>query len=349
MEETEVLSTEEEAVTPEVSMDETIANTLKEIEARGEVQEEVTDEPESGRVRDEKGRFAAKQEAAPETPVEVAEEAPTTSVPPELQKLGLRKEEAEAIAANPMALQAFMRRSEEMHKGLDQYREKAQFGAQIEQAIQPYMATINAMGAHPAMAVQRLFSADHALRYGTPQQKTNMLMQIAKDYGVSMDSINEYQAEQPYVDPQVQALQTQVQQLQALIAQQDQKHNQQWEWQERQAHDSAIARFSQDPANTHFESVRGEMADLLQANLATDLKDAYEKAIYLNPTIRAAVLAQQQAAAEEKRKADAIQKAQVAKKAASVNLPRKGLVPASRPVGSMEDTIRETAQRLGIM
>lgn len=346
------LSTEEEVVQEEPqapTMEETIANTLAEIESRGE----ETEEQKADRLRDEKGRFAkqdaAPQEQTPETPVEEVsptsppvEAAPT--VPPELQRLGLRKEEAEAIASNPTALQAFMRRSEEMHKGLEQYREKAQFGDQMVQAISPYMATIQSLGVHPAVAVQKLMAADHSLRYGTPQQKQQMISQIARDYGVDLGDV-QYQAEQPYIDPQVQQLQSQLGQMQQWIQQQTQAREQQ----ERAALNSEIAAFAQDPSNAYFNDVKNEMAGLLQAGLASTLKEAYDKAIFANPNIRTQVLAQQQAKAEEARKQEASQKALAAKKAASVNVSRKGVMPAQKPIGSMEDTIREAAQRLGMI
>lgn len=338
--------------TVEKSMDDTIRETLASIESRGS--EPESEEQKADRIRDEKGRFATKDAAPQETPSEEShEESPPApapveaapTVPPELQRLGLRKEEADAIAANPVAMQAFMRRSEEMHKGLEQYREKAQFGDQVAQAIQPFMATIQSLGVHPAVAVQKLMSADHSLRYGSPQQKTQMLMQIAKDYGIDMGEVTQYQAEQPYIDPQVQALQSQVGQLQSWIQQQTQAREQQ----ERAALNSEIATFAQDPSNAYFNDVKNEMAGLLQAGLASTLNEAYDKAIFANPSIRAQVLAQQQAKAEEARKQEASQKAQVAKKAASVNVSRKGIMPPSKPIGSMDDTIREAAQRLGIM
>jgi hypothetical protein len=332
------------------SMDDTIRETLEKINARGEESEEQI----ADRQRDAQGRFAKKEGVADapenaepvgevESPAPEVQQAPT--VPPELQRLGLRKEEAEAISKDPAVLQAFIRRSEEMHKGLEQYRSKAQFGVQIEQAIAPFMATLQSIGATPEVAVKTLMAADHSLRYGTPEQKASQLMKIAKDYGIDIGQVQQYQAEQPYVDPQVQALQGQLQQMQSWIQQQ----NQQREWQERQTLNSEIGKFSQDPSNKYFGEVRNEMAGLLQAGLATDLKDAYEKAIYANSTVRARVLAEQQAAVAEQRKAEVTQKAQVAKRAASVNLPRKGILPSAKPVGSMDDTIRETAQRLGIM
>jgi len=341
------LSTEEEVVTPEVpekTMDDTIRETLAEIESRGEVTEE-TAEQKADRLRDEKGRFAAKQEEseAVEAPPEVPPETPV-SVPPELQRLGLRKEEAEAFAkAAPEVQAAFIRRSDEMHKGLEQFRSKAQFGHEMEQAIAPFSATIQALGIHPAKAVNNLMVADHALRYGSPQQKQAMFAKIAQEYGINPGEIQ--QAEQPYVDPQVSQLQTQLQQMQSWILQRNAAEQQR----EQQALNSEIAGFANDPANKHFQSVKQDMAGLLQSGLAKDLKDAYEKAIYANPTIRAQVLAEQQAAAESQRKAESAAKAQVAKQAAAVNVPRRGVSPARRPVGTMDETIRAEAERLGLL
>jgi hypothetical protein len=84
------------------------------------------------------------------------------------------------------------------------------------------------------------------------------------------------------------------------------------------------------------------MSALLQAGQAKDLADAYEQAVYANPTTRAAVLQQQAAAQRE----EAAKKAQAARAAASVNVPRRPAMPTAQPIGSMDDTIRETFRRL---
>lgn len=340
----------ETAAPAEKSMDDTIRETLDAINKRGEAPAEETEQTAAERARDDKGRFARKdaapQEQAEEPPTEAPPVAAAPTVPPELQKLGLRKEEAEAIAANPVAMQAFMRRNEEMRRGLEQFQHKAQFGSQMEQAVSPYMATIQSLGTTPDVAVQRLLAADHSLRYGTPQQKAAMVQKIAHDYGVDLGQVSNMEQAPQYVpDPQVSQLQSQLQQMQSWIQQQ----NQQREWQERQALDSEIAKFQQDPKHTHFEAVRSDMAALLQAGIAQNLEDAYERAIYANPAVRAQVLAEQQAKADEARKAEAAQKAQAARKAAAVNMPRRGLMPVAKPVGTMDDTIREAASRLGLM
>ncbi len=353
MEDEVIDSTVEEVVQPDAvqeepvqkSMDDTIRDTLAAIESRGEETEEQREE----RLRDEKGRFA--KAAAPEQPVEQATpaaEAPEAApaVPQELQRLGLRKEEAEAFQQAPKVLQdAFLRRSEEMHRGLEQFRTKAQFGHAFEQVAAPYAATFQQYGIHPAQAFERLMAAESVLRNGSPDQKRAAFVKMATDYGIDLGQVQDQLAVQPMADPQVAQLQAQLQQMQSWIQQQ----NQRGEWEERERLNSQISSFAQDPANIYFNQVRDTMAGLLQAGLATDLKDAYEKAIYANPEIRPQLLAKQQAEALEKAKRDAAQKAQAARQSAAVNLTRRGVAPAAKPVGSMEDTIRETAQRLGIM
>lgn len=348
MENEEVLDTQDEIqqdVEPvEQSMDDTIRQTLADIESRGE-----TDEQRADRKRDEQGRFA-KNAATEQTPESVppSDQAPPESVaaptvPPELQRLGLRKEEAEAIAKDPVALQAFIRRSEEMHKGIEQYREKANFGHTIEQAVAPFAATLRSLNIPPEKAISELLATDHRLRYGSQQEKYQAYAQLGQFYGLDPSSIPQQQ--QQYVDPQVQMLERRLQQQEQWINQQNQAR----EWQERETLNSEIARFSSDPSHTYFEEVRGDMAGLLQAGLASSLDEAYERAIYANPNVRSRVLAEQQTKADEQRRAESAQKAQAAKQAAAVNVIRKGSLPAVKPVGSMDDTIRAEAQRLGVL
>lgn len=329
---------------PEVAtMEDTIRQTLDDIESR------------AGN-RDDAGRFVSKEtpkepdqkpadqpdegEAASEA---VAEPVAEPTIPTELQRLGLRKEAASAIAKDPVVMQEFIRRSDEMHRGLEQYREKAQFGDQIRNAITPYMETIKAAGITPDVAVKALFNADAMLRTGSAEQKVQMLHRLAKDYGIDIQQAAQTPAQA--FDSNSFSIQQKLSQMEGWIAQQNHAREQA----ENQSLNSEIERFSKDPANEHFAAVRDDMAGLLQAGIATDLRDAYEKAIYANPTIRAQVLAQQQAKAEAERKALATQKAQAAKHAAAVNVTRKGTLPAAKAVGSIDDTIRETARELGLI
>jgi hypothetical protein len=348
--EDEVIDSTVEDSQPELTMDDTIRKTLEDIEAR-----------DGDSSRDDKGRFSSKESNTPAdpeptpapaepaaedaTPAEPVATDPVTepTVPPELQRLGLRKEAAAAIAKDPVVMQEFIRRSDEMHRGLEQFREKAQFGDTIRNVIAPYMKNIESSGMTPDVAVQALFTADSMLRGGSQEQKVQMLHKLAADYGIDIQQAA--QAQPVPFDGTTYALQQKLSQMEGWIAQQTQARQQQ----ESATLNSEIERFSGDPANVHFAAVRDDMAGLLQAGMATDLRDAYEKAIYANPTVRAQVLAQQQAKADTDRKAQATQKAQAAKQAAAVNVSRKGTLPSAKQVGSIDDTIRDKARELGLI
>ena len=110
---------------------------------------------------------------------------------------------------------------------------------------------------------------------------------------------------------------------------------------------SEIARFAQ--GKDHFDAVREDMAALLQAGRAQTLDDAYQMAIWANPATRAALIAKQQQEQDAARKANADLKAKDARKASAVNIPRRGSLAATAPKGTMEDTIRAEATRLGLI
>lgn len=359
MSDEEILSTEDEVITPEVqtetkSMDDTIRETLEQINSRGEETEEQAEQ----RLRDERGRFAKKEAQEIEAPVEAVETPQEFVVPPELQKLGLRKEEAEVIAKDPAVMAAFVRRSEEMHRGLEQYRSKAQSAEAFEQALSPFMPTIQQSGMSPAEAAHHLFATEHALRYGSPEQKLQMLHKIASDYGIDMSQAQEYAANQPPVDPRVVGLQQQVQQLTGWIQQQNQKAQETELNSINSVIDSVFSAKHKDgyPFSSVSEIPEQEQTRLLgivkgirEANPSLTpqqvIEEAYDAFIYATPAYRQQILTKQQEAAKQ----EAAMKAQAAKRAAAANLPRKGVLPSKKPVGSMEDTIRETAERLGII
>lgn len=323
----------------EKSMDDTIRDTLRDLQEKGATVEPASapldDVEKAAKIRDDKGKFAKKEVIdtiaviAPELQ-SVAEPAPNTW-----------KKEAQAEWAKlpPNVREEVQRREADFHKGIEQYKTQAQYGDTMQRTIAPYMATIDGFGVTPDVAVKELLSSDHTLRYGNEQQKVNMVFKIFRDYGISPQSVfNQLQNGAPQVNPEIAALQQQLGQLQGTLKQQETMQKQQ----EQAALDSEIASFAADPSHKHFESVKGHMSALLQAEQAKDLQDAYEQAIYANPTTRALVLAEQQ----NKVKEEATLKAQQAKTVASINVKPRPSMPVSQPIGSMEDTIRSTLRRL---
>jgi hypothetical protein len=300
------------------SMDDTIRDTLRNI---------TKETPETTLETKVETNLESKPEeiqAEPEVPLK---KAPTS----------WKKEAAEKFNTLPPEVQAEIERREgDIFKGIDQYKQKAQFGAAIETAIAPYAQTLQALNVTPDKAIAELMAADHKLRYGAPHEKQAYFAQLAQSYGIDLGAVQNPEMNQ--VDPNVLHLQTQLQQLQGYIQNQQQTEQQR----ASQSLNSEIEQFSSDPNHKHFENVRGHMSALLQAGHAQTLQDAYEQAIYANPQTRALVLAEQQAAA----KAEIAKKAQAAKTAASVNVRSRSALPSSQPIGTMDDTIRATLRRI---
>lgn len=308
----------------------------------------ATPEEKADRIRDAKGQFSkpvpeappvvgANQIAAPEAanapaPAAAPEQAAQVSAAPNTWK----KEAAATWAALPPAAQAeIQRREADFHKGIEQYREAATRQQNMDRVIAPYMETIKSLGVTPEYAIQEMMAVDKKLRFGTMEQRSAHLADLAQNYGIDLGQSHQYQQN---IDPQAYALRQENERLQGYINQQNQMAQQQQE----QALNSEIATFAADPKHSHFDAVSGHMAALLQAGQAKDLSDAYEQAVYANPVTRAAMLQQQAAAQRE----EAAKKAQAAKSAASVNVRTRASMPVSQPIGTMEDTIRAKFREL---
>lgn len=339
-------TTDTQTLEAPVSIDDTIRNTLAEIRGRGEGGEvgnpDAPDTPEekAQRIRDEQGKFA--KGAPPVVGADPANPAAATATPagtpPDVAPNTWKKEAAAMWATLPPEVRAeATRREADFHKGIEGYKQAAGFGQAMERAITPYAATIQGLGITADKAVSEIMASDHVLRYGTPQQKQAKAIGLLQSYGIDIAGL-QAPLQQENIDPNVKQLQDQVQQLTGWI----QNQTQQGQQQEVASLNSEIATFSADPKHSHFESVKGHMAALLQAGQATSLADAYEQAIYANPATRQLVLAQQQA----EQRAEAAKKAQAARGAASVNTRARSSMPVSQPIGTMEDTIRAKLREL---
>lgn len=342
------------------SMDDTIRAALDSIKSREseEVhnpQIEHEDSATTERLRGPDGKFAktdkpVEQNVEPvktEEPVaeDQKQEQQVSKVQPPSSWKGTAK--AKFASLDPEIQQEVLRREDHFHKGLEQYKQAAQYGEAIYKAIRPYENTIRQLGVTPDVAIQALFSADHALRNGSPADKAKAFADLAKGYGIDL---SQGLPEQQVVDPNVQYLQTQLQQTQYQLNQILAARQQEEELarQREQAElNSTIEQAKQ--GKPHFDEVRNEMAALLQAGTATDLNQAYEMAVWARPDLRQSLLAQQLAekqAEEAKKRAEEAQKAKAAKQASSMNVPRRGTLPAQKPVGTMDDTIREALAQI---
>ncbi len=308
-------------------------------EAQDKPVEAVVERPADDRVRDEAGRFAAKAEPVePAAPIEAAqpnvEVAPPRKAPsswkPDAQAAYLKAEAGEPLTPAEVKLltEEANRRESDYHKGIEQYKTHAHEAQAYQRVVEPYMQTIRSLGVDAPTAIAKLFQADHTLRYSDPATKARFLGQLAQEYGVDIGQV----VNAPPVDPNMQYLQQQLQQQQQQI----QQFHQQQEMREQAGFQSEIQRFAADPAHTHFEAVKEEMALLLQTGKAQDLKSAYDTAVWMRADIRQSLVEQQRAEAQRA----ATEQAQATRaKSAAVSV--KGSSPAGAGVQPVKGSLRE--------
>ncbi len=153
------------------------------------------------------------------------------------------------------------------------------------------------------------------------------------------DANGEMPAAEDWTDPDVKELRQQVGQLTDYFANFQQNQQQQ----AISETNSQIEAFRSqtdgqgNPLYPHFETVRSDMGLLLSQGRVTDMKAAYDQAVYMNPEVRTQILEQEKTAAREAALAE-----QEKLKAARAKSPIKTSSPATqtnKPVDSLDEAI----------
>lgn len=286
--------------------------------------------------RDEQGRFAQKQEEAPQV------EEPVWRKPPASWK----KEYHEYWAkADPKIQEYAWQREEQMKRGVEPLLSKAQFADAINQALEPYLPTIQGLGLKPEQAVAALAQADYTLRNSPPEQKMAYLTQLAASYGINLNQVMQGgQTARPSIDPLVYQLQNELNNVRGEVM----GWKQQQEMAENQTLLNEINSFSMQAE--HFEEARPTMIQLLQSGVAETLEDAYEKAIRLDSDLFDRVQSARQAEAVQ-RQAQVKDRAAKAARAAAVSVrgstPGTNTAPKAQSRRSLlEEAFEEAGTRL---
>lgn len=295
-------------------------------------------EPIEASGRDDRGRFAPKAEEPPQEA-----EPPVWRRPP----ASWRKDYHEVWQkADPKMQEYAWQREEQMRAGVEPLLAKAQFADTMQQAIEPYLPTIQGMGLTPEKAVSALMQADYTLRTAPPQQKMQLFAQLAQSYGINLGAMgaNPQAAPQNSVDPLVWQLQNELNSVRGEVM----GWKQQQEMQQNQQLLGEINQFSLKA--DHFEEARPTMIQLLQSGMAETLEEAYDKAIRLNPDLFEQVSKAQQAEQAAKQ-AKEYNRAAKAARAAAVSVrsatPSANTAPkAANRRALLEEAFSETETRL---
>ena len=332
---------------------ETLAKTLQSFEGETEEAEapeeaaEALPEPPEAEDQAEDPDDDEPDEAQPEEEEEQQEAAELEAIPaPQHWPQDFSKDfEALPVEAQHM----FMTRYKQMEadhtkktQGIAQYRKRQEA---FDEIMAPFKGDFERAGMDDVGAVRQLLAAHDYLRKD-PQNAINWL---ANQYGVDIGAIgNDPAQEDEFADPQVKQLQQQVAQLTGFIQNQQtqQQSNEQASTQSFIDQFAAETDANGNPAHPHFEKVRNVMGTLISNNNATDLKTAYEMAVYADPDLRQAEI-QRMAASKSQNdvKTEAVKKAKKAQrsKVRGSATPASPALPAN---ASIRDTINASIRQL---
>lgn len=291
-----------------------------------EGEKEVVTEPEAAKEAPAPVDKEEKESAeTPETPA--ADAAPKT----------WRKEAAATWAALPSeAKNEILKREADIFAGIETYKVDAGFGKSVKSVVAPYEQIMRDNNMDPVRTIGGLLNAHHTLATGTPQARQELFFKMAKDYGIELPGASQEVGEPPYVDPAVAALQNELASVKSTLSQQAQKIAQE----QRAVVSKQIDAFAADPSNIYWKDVSDDMAALLESKQASTLQEAYEKAIWTNPAVRAKEIAKQTAEATAKAQAEAAAKLEAAKQATAANVKARAKSgSATTPLGSLDDTL----------
>lgn len=268
-----------------------------------------------------------------ETPAEEPESEESEKVVPPATWTAESKEKFNDL--EPAIQQEVLKREKDFATGIEKNAQAAKLADAYEQVISPYKAMIAAEGSNPTQAVASLLNTAYQLRSGTPEQKTQLILGLAQQYGADLSQISPQTETDEYVDPDVLALKNEI----ASLKQVTQSQAQNTQNQQLMNYQQQIETFAADPKNVHFDKVRETMSSLLTSGTATTLDEAYNKSLYLVDDVRNELIQKQVKDAEASRIKKESDAAAKAKKAQSVPLVNEEAGIVDNAEGTMQDDL----------
>src|SRR3990167_7896596 len=288
-------------------------------------------------------------------------ETPITSTAPK----SWPKEMHDHWAKTPPEVQQYWQtREKQMLDGLDQYKGAAQYGKTIQDAIAPFQQDIQAQGVDAQYgktiqdaiapfqqdiqaqgvdaprAISFLLEANRRLTTGSVESRRQAYEELGRNLGLPSQAQPGAEPQAP-LDPRIQTLEQRIASIQEAQTRQQQA-----------ALDAAKAKsqaevdaFAADPKHAFFDEVHEDIVKFIQAGAS--LQEAYDRAIWANPVTREKQMQERLSTEAEKAKERARLDALPKKKAQSVNVrSRDTSRTPTEPVGSIEDTMRETLTKI---
>lgn len=276
------------------------------------------------------------------------EETPPAENTPEVQATGApstwtKEALAEWAMIPPRSQAEILKREEDFLKGITQYKGRAELGDRYDQVVEPYREALSNENIDPVQLFQSFAANHYLLARGTEAQKLELAAQLITGYGIDFSKLVSHVAER-MIDPP----DPRVAELEARVSRFEQAEQARSQSAQKEAETQLLAEvdsMAKDPAYPYFEELLDDMIGLFNTKQAGNLKEAYEKAVYLNPSTREKEIARIKSEAAPQPPTDKARDDKGRFVAADVTTdpqPRNGTVP----VGTIDDTLDETMAKI---
>ena len=238
-----------------------------------------------------------------------------------------------------------LKRESDFQNEYTKNQDRIEFASKVERTMQPYMAAITAAGGTPEATIGNLLNTQYRLMNGSPQEVTQMAVQIAKDFGGDLTA---FQATIGTQNPEMAALEQRVIQSENQLQQQTQFRQQQ----EQTELNSVLTAFENEMENgvlkhPYFSNVQSEMASQIELIKSTSpglshkelLDSAYERAVWANPSTRTQLQTENLGDKERNAANEAKKRVTAAKRKAKNNLDKKAVRDSDK--AAPKRTLRE--------
>ena len=288
----------------------------------------------SERARDEAGRFTKAEREAQQAVADAQGEPVKSQRPPRPSswKKDYQEKWDQIADTDPQMAQYLMEREQQFASGVSTYKAEAERSRGFQTLLEPHAPRFQQYGADPQEYVGRLLRMDEILATGTMQQKQEILLSIAQAVGLT--EAEEIPQGQGYVPPELLNTVSGLRSELNALKQENERTKQ-------LRLSSEIDSFAVD--HPYLDDVLDPMAQLLETGLASNIEDAYKKAVRLSDDVFEKFQSQQQQTSELDRQRKARETAARARSAAVS--PRSstptGAVTASTQGGDLRSIIEE--------
>ena len=242
---------------------------------------------------------------------------------------------------DPLLRKEVLRREADTQRLVQTFASARKQNEQLDAVLAPRADVLASQYGDVPTALKTLF----ALSDFATKDPAGFVQYFAQQRGLDLASLTHQTQAAPSmspggVDPQIAALQRQVQDLTGFVQRQQQQAAETTQGEVSRLYEQ----FRSDPANKYLADVSEDMARLLEGGLASDYQDAYDKACWARPDIRETMLAEASREAEAKRLKEAESRAKEARRVSTMNIASKSVAGSSPANAAM--SLRDSMERI---